>query len=31
VELNCENNSKPSITKLTDHAQLHVKIAQHCM
>jgi len=27
MELNCKHNRKPSITKLIDHAQLHVKIA----
>jgi len=26
MELNCKNNSKPSITKLIDHAQLQLKI-----
>ena len=28
MELNCKYNHNPSITKLIDHAQLHVKIAQ---
>jgi len=27
MELNCKHNRKRSITKLIDHAQLHVKIA----
>jgi len=27
MELNCTHNSKPSITKCIDHAQLHEKIA----
>jgi len=27
IELNCKHNRNPSITKLIDHAQLHVKIA----
>jgi len=27
MELNCQHNSKPSITKLIDNAQLHVKMA----
>jgi len=27
MELNCKHKRKPSITKLIDHAQLHVKIA----
>jgi len=26
MELNCKHNSKPSITKLIDHAQLQLKI-----
>jgi len=27
MELNCQNNSKSSITKLIDNAQLHVRTA----
>jgi len=27
MELNCKHNRNPSITKLIDHAQLHVQIA----
>jgi len=27
MALNCTHNSKPSITKCIDHAQLHEKIA----
>jgi len=27
MELNCKHNRNPSITKLIDYAQLHVKIA----
>jgi len=27
MELNCKHNRNPIITKLIDHAQLHVKIA----
>jgi len=27
MELNCKHNRNPSITKLIDHAQLHVKRA----
>jgi len=27
MELNCKHNRNPSITKLIDHAQLHVTIA----
>jgi len=27
MELNCKHNHNHSITKLIDHAQLHVKIA----
>ena len=27
MELNCKHHRNPSITKLLDHAQLHVKIA----
>jgi len=30
IELNCKDNRNPSITKLIDHAQPHVKIAYHC-
>jgi len=26
MELNCKHNSKPTITKLIDHAQLQLKI-----
>jgi len=27
MELNCKRNRNPSITKLIDHAQQHVKVA----
>jgi len=30
MELNCKHNRTHDITKLIDHAQLHVKIAWHC-
>jgi len=30
MELNCKKNSKPSITKLIDCAQMQVMIVPHC-
>jgi len=30
MELNYKHNHTNNITKLIDHAQLHVKIAYHC-
>jgi len=30
MDLNCKHNSKPSITKLIDHAQLQVKMVSYC-